>query len=98
MVLERDHGGALIRSFRKDGELGIATESSVAQTGACGDEAGQAGQSLGAADMTPMAAMKSSTGSSFRVLVVTFLKTSPAFFTVSGAVAVAAPRACAAAR
>src|SRR5690348_3987818 len=44
--------------------------------------------------MTPMLAMKSSTGSSLSVLVVTFLKTSPAFCTF----AVAAWLACAAAR
>ena len=43
--------------------------------------------------MTPIAAMKSSTLSSLSVLVVTFLKTSPAFFVPAGtAGAGAAPR------
>src|SRR5215831_9657030 len=42
--------------------------------------------------MTPMAAIKSSTLNSLRVLVVTFLKNSPAFLVPVGADAGAAPR------
>src|SRR5262249_43599605 len=44
------------------------------------------------AAITPIAAMKSSTLNSLRVLVVTFLKNSPAFLVPVGADAGAAPR------